>query len=335
LFHRYSFRVHAWKTALEKQKDAVWVGVVFTLLSAVLWGGTYPVIQIALRYYDPFVISFFRAIFGTLTILVYYLLLRNKGQTRPKTPLMPRGARTWSLLILASIFGAGGFWILLNLSVLYLRADTASFLAALYPLIVFILASVFLKEKMRSAQAIGVISGIIGAYVIVSFGEKANLSGADPLLGVMIALSTSFFFAAYILTSRVLTNRKYDASSDKIISPEFVTLMTFLLAILPTFVAVVLTGSSSQLLQRSLEGFLLILYLGVAASGIAFLLFNMGLKIIGAGRAAINQLLFPAVAVILSYIFLGLTVNAADVVGIVLILGGIVVSQRFMSQDAR
>lgn len=318
-----------WKTDLEKQKkNIVWLGVVFTLLSAVLWGSTYPAIQLALHYYDPFAISFFRAIFGTLTIFAYYLSLRNRGETRPKTPRLPRGARTWTLLVLASIFGASGFWILLSLSVLYLKADTASFLAALYPLIVFVLASVFLKEKMKSAQAIGVVSGIIGAYVIVAFGEKANLSGADPLLGVTIALGTSFFFAGYILISRVLISRRYDASSDKAISPEFVTLMTFLIAILPTFVAVALTGSAPQLFRGSLEGILLVLYLGVAASGIAFLLFNTGLRIIGASRAAINQLLFPAVAVILSYIFLGLSVNAADVVGIVLILGGILVSQQ-------
>ncbi len=316
---------------MEKHRKIIWIGVVFTLLSAVLWGSTYPVIQLALRYYDAFTISFFRAVFGTLTIFVYYFALMIRGETRPRTTLsLPRGASTWTLLVVASVFGAGGFWILLNLSVLYLKADTASFLAALYPLIVFVLASVFLKEKMHSAQAIGVVSGIIGAYVIVALGEKANLSGANPLLGVAIALSTSFFFAGYILTSRVLIGRKYNASSsDKIISPEFVTLMTFLIAILPTFVALALTNSYHQLFQGSLEGILLVLYLGVGTSGVAFLLFNTGLKIIGASRAAINQLLFPAVAVILSYIFLGLTVNAADIFGIVLILGGILISQGF------
>jgi drug/metabolite transporter (DMT)-like permease len=303
------------------------MGVIFTLLSAVLWGSTYTVIQVALRYYDPYVISFLRAIFGTITILVYYLLRDRK--TSLKQLRLPRGARTWTLVVVASIFGAGGFWALLNLSVLYLKADTASFLAALYPLIVFILASVLLKETMKLSQGAGVLSGIVGAYVIVAFGEKADLSGADPVLGVVIALGTAFFFAAYIVSSRMLIGKRYNKSSNRIISPEFVTLMTFLIAIIPTFALVALKGSYSLLFQTSLEGILLVVYLGVVASGIAFLLFNTGLKKIGAGRAAINQLLFPAVAVVLSYIFLGLSINAADLIGIALILGGILVGQRF------
>jgi drug/metabolite transporter (DMT)-like permease len=318
---------------MEKEQKAIWMGVIFTLLSAILWGSTYTVIQVALHYYDPYEISFFRAIFGTVTIFIYYLL--NGRKARLELTHLPHGARTWTFLILTALFGAAGFWTLLNLSILYLQADTASFLAALYPLIVFVLASFFLKEKMTSARGVGVVLGIIGAYIIIAFGENATISGAEPLIGVIIALSTSFFFAGYIIIGRVLIGRRYDITSDRIISPVFVTLMTFLISIVPTFIIVVFAGSFQGLFQPSLDGILLVLYLGVITSAIAFLLFNTGLKIIGASRAAINQLLFPAVAVILSYIFLGLSINVASVTGIALILGGIIIAQRLTHFRAR
>lgn len=312
--------------ARQKEQRAIWVGIIFTLLSAILWGSTYTAIQIALRYYDPYEISFFRAVFGTLTLLFYYLLKRRKAHE--ELIHLPQGVRTWFLLILTSVFGAAGFWTLLNLSVLYLQADTASFLAALYPLIVLPFASIFLKENMTATKGIGVVLGIIGAFVIVAFNGNARISGAEPLIGILSALGTSFFFAAYIITSRILIGRKYSVFSNISISPEFVTLMTFLISILPTFVIFGLTSPLQGLFHPSIEGILLVLYLGVVTSGIAFLFFNTGLKIIGASRAAINQLLFPAVAVILSYIFLGESINLASALGIILILGGIIVAQR-------
>src|SRR5579872_1217219 len=102
------------------------LGLALTITSAALWGSAYPVIQLALQYYDSFTITVYRALFGAL-VLTLYVVLTQKS-VRPKR-------QDLKYLVLVSILGASGFWTLLSLSVKYLQADISSFLAALYPLI--------------------------------------------------------------------------------------------------------------------------------------------------------------------------------------------------------
>ena len=140
-------------------------------MSAVLWGSTYPVIKIALNYYNAFDISLYRALFATFSLSIYMLVARK--EMMPKKEDLP-------LLLLGAVLGAAGFWTLLNAAVLYLSADVASFLVALYPLFAVVLATVMLHERMSAFVGAGVVMGLIGTYLIVSYGEGAAITGSRP-----------------------------------------------------------------------------------------------------------------------------------------------------------
>lgn len=299
-----------------------WIGIGLTTLASVLWGSTYPAIQIGLRYYDPYQISFFRALFATVALLFYFAT--SKGR-RGQLLRFPKARNAATLLVAAATFGAAGFWTLLNLSIVFLEADTSSFLVALYPLIAIILATIFLRERLTPARAIGVMVGIAGSFVIVWFGEHAQVAGSMPLEGSLIAIGAALSWAFYMLVSRVLTGMR-DGRTGSLITPEYVTLSTFVIALVPTTVIMVATGLPPDPLG-GVVGLESVLYLGVVTSAFAFLIFNTGMKIIGVSRAAVNQLLFPAVTVVLSFYLLGETVNLPDVVGIGLIVLGVVVAQ--------
>jgi drug/metabolite transporter (DMT)-like permease len=150
-----------------RESRSAFVGVALTTMASILWGSTYPTIQIALRYYDAYQISLFRAMFGSLALFLYLI---SSQKNRSQIFSLPSGNGTKGLFLAASLFGAVGFWTLLNLSILYLEADTASFLVALYPLIAIILALAFLRHRMTPARAAGVVIVLAGTYVIVSFG---------------------------------------------------------------------------------------------------------------------------------------------------------------------
>ncbi|HZW57747.1 MAG TPA: EamA family transporter [Nitrososphaerales archaeon] len=301
-----------------RHRQAFWVGMLFTLSSAILWGSTYPVIGVALNSYNAFDIALYRAILASGTLVIYFLVSDRVRDMRPRREDM-------SLLFLGSVFGASGFWTLLNISVLFLEADTSSFLVALYPLIAIVLANIVLHERMTSFRAIGVIAGIAGTFIIVVFGEGAGFVGSQPVLGSIIAISAAFFWGGYMMTTKILIER--GKASGRGTSPEYITFYNFLLAIPVTLVLVLLSGSGQSFLSFSSEGLSLVLYLGVIASGIAFLIFNKGIRLIGVSGAAINQLIFPAVAVILSYLFLGEVINLAEALGMGLIVAGIIVAQ--------
>jgi len=295
-----------------------------TIVASVLWGSTYPVIQQGLGYYDAFQISFLRALFATIALVIYSTVNRK---TRTQLFQAPGDRNSLLLLLAASAFGAVGFWTFLNLSVRYLASDTSSFLVALYPLITVVLASFLLRDRITVARGLGVGLGIFGTYVIVGFGESASFSGSNPTLGALVALAAAFSWSACLITTKILIGRK-DKRTGFEYTPEFVTLSIFSISIIPTFVIVVLAGDWRGLLSSSVQGFAIVLYLGAITSALAFLIFNMGMKIIGVSRAAINQLLFPIVTVVLSYYMFGETINLASVLGIALILLGVAVAQR-------
>ncbi len=312
--------------SIQSNRQSYWVGMLLTIGAAVFWGSTYPAIKLTLGYYNAFEISFLRAVFATLTLLLYL------GIVRKRAFFLPRDPRILILLLVASSLGATGFWTLLNFSVFFLEPDTSSFLVALYPLLAIILASIFLKDRMSIPRATGVALGIVGTYVIVIFGQGGGIEGAQPILGVVISLIAALSWAGYMITTKVLIG-KTDAKTGILLSPEYVTFTTFVIAIIPTLAIALATSQLSTLLGSQISGLSLIVYLGVLASGVAFVMFNIGIKRIGVSRAAINQLLFPVVSVIISYFILGELINGADLFGIALITFGIIVAQFVRRPD--
>jgi drug/metabolite transporter (DMT)-like permease len=170
-----------------------------------------------------------------------------------------------------------------------------------------------------------VVIGLAGTYVIVSFGENAQVAGSSPLVGTFLALGAAFAWACYMITTKVLVDRK-DSKTGIRYSPEYVTFTTFAVSVIPTLAIVLFTGFPRDWIGGGL-GVIDLAYLGVVTSAVAFLIFNIGMKIIGVSRAAVNQLVFPAVAVILSYFLLGQTVNLTEIVGIAMIVVGVLVAQ--------
>lgn len=285
-------------------------------MSAVLWGSTYPAIKIALNYYNAFDISLYRALFAALSLSIYMLVARR--EMMPKKEDLP-------LLLLGAILGAAGFWTLLNAAVLYLSADVASFLVALYPLFAVVLATVMLHERISAFVGAGVVMGLIGTYLIVSYGEGAIVTGSRPVFGALIAVMAALSWAGYMITTRILVGRK--RSTGQLVRPDYATFNNFLFAIPIALVFTIFSGSGSSFLVFSPIGLAYMAYLGILTSGVAFLIFNIGIKLIGVTAAAVNQLVFPAVAVIISYFALGELLNYPELAGMGLIITGIVLAQ--------
>ncbi len=301
--------------------NAYVLGMIFTLGAAGLWGSTYPAIKIDLLFYNVYEISMLRAVFASLALFAYVTL------SKKQLWFLPRDRHVVALLVLASFLGATGFWTLLNLSVFFVDPDTSSFLVALYPLIAIMLASSLLKEKMTGAKATGVTLGILGTFVIVFFGRGAQMTGTNPVLGEVAAIMSAFSWAGYMIISKLLMGKR-DSKTGAVLSAEYITFMTFLIAIIPTLIVSVLTSRLvSDLTKTTLAALTLTLYLGVMTSAFAFVVFNVGMKLIGVSRSAVNQLLFPCVAVIISYLFLGEIINLEEIAGIALIIVGIIIAQ--------
>jgi len=76
------------------------------------------------------------------------------------------------------------------------------------PIIVIIIAAIFLKEKISLQKMIGIISGVVGALIMLLYGKNFAF-GSDTILGDMLILINSFSWALYIVLAKPLM-KKYN-----------------------------------------------------------------------------------------------------------------------------
>ena len=80
-----------------------------------------------------------------------------------------------------------------------------SLISATSPLIVMLMAALFLKEPISWRKSAGVMIGICGAMFIVLFSWKID-ANASPL-GLFLCFVNIFFYAGYLLLTRAISKR--------------------------------------------------------------------------------------------------------------------------------
>ena len=80
-----------------------------------------------------------------------------------------------------------------------------SLISATSPLIVMLMAALFLKEPISWRKSVGVLIGICGALFIVLFSWKID-ANASPL-GLFLCFVNILFYAGYLLLTRTISKR--------------------------------------------------------------------------------------------------------------------------------
>lgn len=163
--------------------------MMFMLLATLALTGMHAVVRFLSAEMHPFEITFFRNLFG---LLVMAPLMFRAGLEELKSR-QPR------LQLLRSCFGilAMALWFY-GLSVVPIAEATAlSFTAAIFGSLA---AALFLRERMRLRRWTAVITGFIGALIILRPGFQAVQPGA------WIVLFSSIFWALALVTVKRLSS---------------------------------------------------------------------------------------------------------------------------------
>lgn len=180
------------------------------------------------------------------------------------------------------------------------------------PVFTMLIAAPLLGERLSGARLIGLALSLLGVSMVVLRGAHEGMMGLSAL-GDGLVLLSALGLAAYL----VLGRRAFPGES----SLELVGGVTVfgLLFLLPVSGAELATQGMSRPTHGDLLG---ILYLGTAASGLAFMLWAYGLRHLEAGQAAIFMNLNLLVGVIAAAVALNKSVSWLQLAGGMLILGG-------------
>ena len=275
------------------------------IITVLIWGSTWLAIKFQLGVVAPEFSVAYRFLLAAMVLFIYMKLRGLKG----KFTLQEHIFMCLQGLMLFSIN-----YILVYFSELYITSGMVSVLFSSIIVFNVIFGALLLRNPVRGSVLVGSLVGILGlALIFWPEMQGVDLSGQRTLglgLGLISACSASL--------GNIISARNQRAGLPVIQANAFGmlygALFTFLVAIVR---GVPFTFDVSPAYIGSL------LYLAVFGSVIAFGSYLTLLGRIGADRAAYATVLFPVIALALSVLFEGLTLNDwLQFAGIALVLLG-------------
>jgi len=250
-----------------------------------LWGSNFAVARF-LSGIDPVRVSgilygFFRYFIGAFT-MVAVLIYNKQGLAEIRSEIAP-----YKKMLMLSAFASAIFVMTLHMSVEFISSGTSSIIVNLCPIIVLIYGVYMFKERLTPVKIMGFFLGLIGGLVFL-WNSLTLLPGLE--LGIFFALMAMIAWGAYTITLHYLEGaNKYIVMAIK---HSVSTLM-----IIP-FIYLVLLEGTTLVLIFDVWSILGLLYSGVLASGLAYIIYFAAVEAIGAPKASSFLFLVPFVSVI-------------------------------------
>lgn len=179
------------------------------------------------------------------------------------------------------------------------------------PILVAGLSVLLRLETMNRRIVLALVFSLAGGVLLVGI-QPPEGTGFNLLTGTALSMVSAATYAGVLLSSRRLAGNYH---------PVQVTAFTFTIGGL---VLVVLNVVGGMVPIHTAQGWLMVLYLGIVPTAIAYWMFQKGLRSVSATTAAIVTLLEPTVAAVLAWILFGETLASTGVIGAVLLLVSIV-----------
>lgn len=287
---------------MPEQLNSKYLGYFYIAAAAIIWGSNGVIVnRVPL---DAYSITFFRVLFGGITLLPVVLLTR-------KTETM-NAVRSWSTILSLGFLLALG-WVLLFHSMKLIAIANAVLLNYTAPIFVALLAPLILQEKLEKSTLIALPISVVG-IVVISFQQDLQISHLN-LLGVVLGLLSGLVYAVFTIVSKK-TLFSFSSQVTAFYSNFIASLFLFPFII-------------GKDLSLSLSSWILLLVLGVFNTGFAVTLYFKGISKVKAQKGVVFTYLEPVSAAVFGFLFLAQHPTPLTLVGgfLILIAGYIVVSR--------
>lgn len=286
-------------------------------VTVAIWGSTFVFTKMLLdEGLSPAQIFTLRFAIAYVILLAYSL--RHKPESRTSRAPAPPYPRTPDLrLLLLGITGGSLYFLLENAALLYTTATNTSLIVCSCPLFTMLLiAAVYRRsERITRRQALGSVLACLGMAVVVLNGHFVlHLSP----LGDMLAFGACLCWAVYSLLMKQVSGT-YDSLT--------ITRKVFfygLLTILPYYLFVPQEAHlCTVLMNLSAQGYFNLLFLGVIASMLCYLVWSWVIRRLGAVEATNWVYVNPVSTIIFAWWILDEEITPWFLMGTALILLGL------------
>src|SRR5256885_8540934 len=280
-----------------------------------VWGLAWPVGRLLATNLPPVSIAAIR--YAIVVPVLFAILWFREGSFKIERSWIPT-------LVAIGVLNTTLYQIFFLYGVKYAAASDDSLVIGIGPVLIAVMASFILKERLTGTKILGFVSGLAGIGVISLLSPNTNVLNRP--LGISLVFGGAIAYAIYTVTLRRFVaaaradNAVSAASSLAILT--WISLFGWLFLIPLSLLETPWTYSWSPL------SWLGILYLALLSTVVGYFFYVVGVSKIGAGRAAIFGNLVPVFGVITSVLLLKENLSPGHGVSFLLILTGVVLVNR-------
>jgi len=283
------------------------------VVTVVLWASAFVGIRAIGPHFSPGSLTL-----GRLAIAAVVLSLLVLPQLM-KSRLLPKGREWWPILAYG-VMWFGGYNVALNAAEHVLDAGTSALLINVNPILVAIMAGVFLKEGFPRWLIIGSLVAFAGVALIAFGSGQASAPGERPtadVAGVLLCLLAAVLAAVSVIIQKPVL-RKFPAAQA-----TWFGILVGALCCLP------FTGQLVAEVQAApLQATWGLVYLGIFPTAIAFTTWAYALSLVDAGKLAATTYLVPGTTILISWLLLGEIPAVPALVGGLVCLVGVALTRR-------
>jgi drug/metabolite transporter (DMT)-like permease len=275
------------------------IAIAAMLFTVIFWGYSFVSTKILLKELPPITIAFFRQIIAA-SILVIFLLVKKLFVKMPFKDVF--------LLAASSLFGIVFYFLFENIGLKYTTASNGSIIVAAVPIFTLVTESLFYKFKITKRVVSCVIVSVIGV-VLVIFEQGSLDFSSGSTKGNLLMIGAMISWVIYTIICKSLTG-KYKG----------IVITTYQMIAASILFIPFIISDIDQWHQISTNAMINLLYLALFCSALAYYLYNLAVKSLGATVSSMFLNLIPIVSIIGGVLVLNERISLLQLGGMLLIM---------------
>ena len=287
-------------------REAKSVDLFLLLLLGIIWGSSFFNIKIASYSYEPITLALVRVIFASIPLymLCKYKKIKIEGFTK-----------NWKPYALIGLCNITIPFILIAIGTSQINSYLAAMLMSTTPLSGSLLAHFFTKnEKISFLKSLGILLGFFG--ILILFFDKLIVNENNYIYVLITILGSTFYSIGGILTLKLKNKQNENVTTS--------TTLWSVIFLLPLAFILETPFNSSPTLESTLSLF----YLGVVATGLAWLIRFRILTVNGLVFQTQVAYLIPIFGIIFGYFLMDEVITWKVLTSLVVILLGIYIFKK-------
>ena len=279
-------------------------------LLALIWSSAFFNIKIATYSYGPVTIAFLRTFFGAIPVVGICLVKKIKIEAFSKD---------WYWFAAIGMINLVIPFFLIAYGMQKVQSNLAAILMASTPLTATVLAHFFTdNEKINLTKILGVLIGFSG--IVFLFSDNILINESNFTSALLILIGSTFYVVGGLLTLKI-SNKKNENVTASILIWGTIFL-----------IPITIFTEKPWNLNPSIDSTISLIYLGVVATGLAWLLRFRILKTNGLVFQAQVAYLIPIFGIILGYIFLKELITPKVLISVAAVIIGIYLVKKSNSK---